>query len=226
MKTNQIAAVLIALVTLQSCKKKDTIVDEKPPMKLLTRVIFAIENRAIYEYYTYDDKHRLKSANVSELTTYTYSNGDLATIEGPRFKFDFTYKSGKIIQAIGKENGRNLVYGYVYVGNDLSQIHINENGVVVEKWTYTIVNHNITKIVQESGEGIFITDFTYGSHKNKFFHAGLSQIIGIETIDRYSVNDLLETKRTAPDGSFVKTTDSYVYDEEGLPVTSTSTVVL
>ncbi|HEX8607508.1 MAG TPA: hypothetical protein VF679_02585 [Pedobacter sp.] len=239
MKTNLIAGVIIALITLQSCKKKETIEEEKPPMKLLTRVITASQAGAVFEYYTYDDKHRLKThKSGTSVTTYNYSNDDLVTIEetssvsGPLSKYDLTYNSGKIIQAAGKQNNKQQTYGYVYIGNDLSEIHVKEDGVVVAKLTYTIVNHNITKIVKEYPGATYITENTYGTHKNMFFNARISQINGIEELlgsdsyDKYSVNDLLESKLTFPDGNIVKTVNTYTYDEDGLPLTLSSAQTL
>jgi hypothetical protein len=68
-------------------------------MKLLTRVITASQAGGVFEYYTYDDKHRLRTYRSGrDYTTYTYrSNDDLATIEqtstvsGPFLKYELTY---------------------------------------------------------------------------------------------------------------------------------------
>ena len=232
MKTSLFAGLVVVLITFQCCKKKETIIDDKPQVKLLTRVVFAIGTNAVFKYYTYDDKNRLKTVkDGSTTTTYTYNSDELSIIEvinsasGPISKTEFSYNSGKITQAVTKEPSRTKVYGYVYVGNDLSEIHVNVSNVVVEKLIYTIVNHNITKIVNVTPDGIFTTDYTYGSHKNIFYNSRLSQLIGLEGIDRYSLSDLLESKRTNPDGSFIKEINSYAYDESGIPVTSSNSVV-
>lgn len=233
MKTSLFAGLVVVLITLQCCKKKETIIDDKPQVKLLTRVVFAIGTNAVFKYFTYDAKNRLKTVkDGSTTTTYTYNSDELSIIEvvnsvsGPISKTEFTYNSGKITQAVEKEPSRTRIYGYIYVGNDLSEIHVNVNGVVVEKLIYTILNHNITKKVDVTPDGTFTTEYTYGSHKNIFYHSRLSQLLGIEGIDRYSLNDLLEFKRTNPDGSFVKEINSYAYDEDGIPITSSNSVVL
>ena len=232
MKTSLLAGLVIVLITFQCCKKKETVSDEKPLVKLITRVVFAVGNRAVFKYYTYDDKNRLKTIkDGSTTTTYTYNSDNLSSIEiinsvsGPMSKIEFTYNSGKITQAVDKQASQTKIYGYIYAGNDLSEIHVNENGIVVQKLKYTIVNHNITKIVDVLPDGIFTTEYTYGSHKNIFYDTRLSQIIGIEGIDRYSLSELLESKRTTPDGSFIKEINSYAFDEAGLPLTSSNTVV-
>jgi hypothetical protein len=239
MKTILIGGVIISLITLQSCKKKDTVVSEKTSVKLLTRIIVASQYGAVFKYYTYDDKHRLKTYKATpDLTTYTYSNDELAVIEGnssvsgPSFKYEFTYNSGKPIQAVGKYYNKPLAYGYIYAGNRLSEIHVKEDGAVTVKLTYTIVNQNITKIIEEVQGAIYIKEYVYGTRKNMFFNARSSQINGVETLngteefDKYSVNEVLESKVTSPDGTVVRTVNSYTYDEDGLPLTMSSAISL
>lgn len=219
--------VMMMLTIASSCKKDSPPSSQVVPVKLLSKVTQVQYGETSFTFYTYDDKHRLKTIKDPYGTlNYTYDGDFLSAIEptlGSLGKIVMTYRDGKLSKAVRTFPDKIRTYGFIYSADQVSEVHANENGVVVNVDKHTYSNHNIIQTTSDYGQGLVTQQFIYGKGKNKFFNSAIPYINGVETMDRYSSNEVLESKISYANGSFLTIKNIYTYDSEGFPTTQIST---
>ncbi|MEJ7557988.1 MAG: hypothetical protein WKF66_06735 [Pedobacter sp.] len=215
----------MVMLSLSSCKKYKEVQEESLPVKLLVRAIQVQGGTTSFTTYTYDNQRRLKTIKETYGTrTYTYDGKDLSAMEIGPAKITISFTNGRPTKATTTFPDKTITTGYLYDGDQVSETHETQSGIVVNLVKYTYANHNIIKTTSDFGQGLVIEDIKYGTKKNRFFNASLKYVIGIEGgLDRYSANEVLESKVSYDNGSFLTTKNIYTYDSDGFPFTLVST---
>jgi uncharacterized protein YxjI len=177
--------------------------------------------------YTYDEQKRLKTLKSgNNVITYSYNGNNLFSIESVtgqiRNIYEISYEAGKV-KRINRRDFNNITltdeinYDYVYNGDKVSEIHFQVYYVL---YTYDSKG-NITKIFNH-GSPDFEVSYTYDDKKSRWINAALRfPMVSEPAGDRLSPNNVISlTNSLAPPNSTSFTT--YVYDDEGYPVSSAS----
>jgi len=229
MKTSQLGYLIALTLCFAACKKKDSTPEKIETKRLLVKIT-QVEDflGTSFTTFSYDERLRLKViTDRFGLDTYTYDGDNIRTIEtstpgnAPGNKYTFSYENGKPIKIVQTFLDKTRIYGYVYSGEHVSEIHVSENGDIIDLAKYKFMGHNTVTKSYEGGS----TVFTYGTKKNMYASVGLDYFIDVELFDRYSANELLEKKFLANDGSTISTMKNvYQYDKDGYPTTLVSTI--
>jgi len=226
MKTSLNVILFSVIILLASCKKKESAPEVIEPRKLLTKITQVDFTGTRFTTFSYDDQLRLKVINQYSLTTYFYDGINISAVETATFgnapinKTTITYSNGRPVKAVIELKEKTRIYGYIYDGDQLSEIHVTENGIVLSILKYKFDNHNITSVSDSDTKST--KTFTYGTNKNVYASMGLEYVLGFEGIDRYSINEELEIKVEYPGGSSLEK-NVYQYDSQGYPTTKVST---
>jgi hypothetical protein len=226
MKTHSTILTIAIIIVLSSCKKKENAPEVVEPRKLLTKITQVDFTGTRFTTFSYDDQLRLKVINEYGLTTYFYDGVNISAIETATFgnaplnKTTITYSNGRPVKAVVDLKEKTRIYGYIYDGDQLSEIHVTEKGIVISILKYKCDNHNITSISDSDTKST--RTFTYGTNKNVYASMGLEYVLGFEGIDRYSENEELEIKVEYPSGSSLEK-NVYQYDSQGYPTTKVNT---
>jgi len=226
MKTHFTILTIAIIIVLSSCKKKENAPEVVEPRKLLTKITRVDFTGTRFTTFSYDDQFRLKVINEYSLITYFYDGVNASAVETatpgnpPINKTTITYSNGRPVKAVIELKEKTRIYGYIYDGDQLSEIHVTENGIVLSILKYKFDNHNITSVSDSDTKST--KTFTYGTNKNVYASMGLEYVLGFEGIDRYSINEELEIKVEYPGGSSLEK-NVYQYDSQGYPTTKVST---
>ncbi|RZL17101.1 MAG: hypothetical protein EOO89_09615 [Pedobacter sp.] len=226
MKTSLNVILFSVIILLASCKKKETAPEVVEPRKLLTKITQVDFTGTRFTTFSYDDQLRLKVINQYSLTTYFYDGINISAVETATFgnapinKTTINYSNGRPVKAVVELKEKTRIYGYIYDGDQLSEIHVTEKGIVISILKYKCDNHNITSVSDSDTKST--RTFTYGTNKNVYASVGLDYILGFESIDRYSKNEELEIKVEYPGVSSLEK-NVYQYDSQGYPTTKVNT---
>ena len=231
MKLKLLFLLYITVAFGSACKKDKTPEEKTSPIKLLSKVTRTNEDgEKIVTLYTYDEKNRLKTIKESYGTfNYVYNSDFLFEIESSgtsQGKVQMTYTNGRPTRALRKLADKSRIYGYIYSEDKVTEIHANENGLVVNIDKITYQDGNIIKKVSDYGQGVVTEECTYGNKKSRFINVRLKYVLGVESFDRYSVNELLESKVSFDNGALRQTNNSYTYDSDDYPITMTSSLIV
>jgi len=230
----QLTLLIVTLsILLSACKKKSGSEDpEVVPVKLLSRIIEVSgypKPTTTFTIYSYDEKKRISTINRGGtlLTTYTYHGDELFSIEtksgDDKNNAEFTYADGRPKQIFRKfytkgELKSETTTGNIYTGDKITEVHVNESGVVAQKRFFRYSGDNL--VGSDSQTDIFITkESIFGSKKNMYFNSRLKYLNSIENFDRFSANELLKAVIKYPNGSEVRQLNTYTYDDDDFPKT-------
>jgi len=235
------AAAVVAVVALTSCKKDDPAPSVTPQTKKLKKLTRTENGIAKVYTLTYDAANRLtsyKTADNSAYVMFTYdAQGNLTGIEEKEDEFknvySYTYQNNK--PATGSFKSWKIVAGqpnelieddqltYTVTNNQVSKIHLNmlQTGAEADlQLTYT--NGNLTKVVSQSAQFPYTADFSFGTHRSAFpkvtnyvlDQAGFS-------LQFASNNEMKSASFDFPGTAFDQTVNTqYTFDNQGYALTS------
>ena len=137
MKTHFTILTIAIIIVLSSCKKKENAPEVVEPRKLLTKITRVDFTGTRFTTFSYDDQLRLKVINEYSLITYFYDGINISAVETATFgnapinKTTITYSNGRPVKAVIELKEKTRIYGYIYDGDQLSEIHVTEKGIVV-----------------------------------------------------------------------------------------------
>jgi YD repeat-containing protein len=236
-------AVMIALfaVVAAGCKKdKDNPLEggENGKTKYISKITTTEDDVQTVYVANYDAQNRLVSYNAqnnSEKTTFTYgANGNLVKYEFESDEnkdvFEVTY-NGANVPVTGKHTTySNLAVvaeeALTYtVANDViteMQAKNPDNEIATYKMTYQ--NNNLSKVEVTVPDGKFTISATYGNKKSPFLGLNLKYLIApVNLFAYFAKNELTGVATAFNNQTIVRDVTTYTYDNDGYPLTSSST---
>ncbi|HTD97757.1 MAG TPA: hypothetical protein VK668_00645 [Mucilaginibacter sp.] len=179
------------------------------------------------EKFTYDENfRRIKETSVNAgsedntILNYTYdSSGNLTSINygSTPDGLSYTYKNDVPFTQFDRVAPGSL-NNYTVSNGKVTAVAYNGSSGTMEGITYD--GNNIIKVedVIDPFDSVTIT-FKYGTKKDIFYSSGFKWYYGYQYpyLPLLSQNELTEQVITLPDGSILKTTYTYVYNDQGYP---------
>lgn len=226
-----------------SCAKKTAAVDEPVApvkVKLLTRVIASSMSPPATTYtttftdYSYDDQKRLISIKSGGNETVFYYNdrGEMYKKTAPfgpssHADTEVAYENGHIKSATVKNYSGNIVtseilYGYIYSGDNITEIDVNQNGLRLRSYKFEFSNNKPVKVVCDDPTYPFFEEFTYDDKKSAFDSQAKNVRNALNLpFGPFCDNNILTDKMTFTTITSGTTRSLvYTYDEDGWPKTT------